>query len=62
MPLLARNTQGRNNGVISDYLLSNFGNLSLRDLTTLLCQGSEYDTIAPSGSEKSRYEPYDDQR
>jgi integrase len=38
MPLLAKTTQDRSRGVIANYLVLEFGNLSLRDLTPLRLQ------------------------
>jgi hypothetical protein len=38
MPLLASTTQGRYRGVLNNYLLPTFGNLSFRDLTTMSLQ------------------------
>jgi integrase len=38
MPLMAKSTQNRYQGVIRNYLLPVFGNLCLRDLTTLAIQ------------------------
>ena len=38
MPLMAKSTQDRYQGVIRNYLLPAFGNLCLRDLTTLSIQ------------------------
>jgi ATP-dependent helicase/nuclease subunit A len=38
MPLMAKTTQGRSRGVIANYLVPEFGKLSLRDLTPLRLQ------------------------
>jgi integrase len=38
MPLMAKSTQGRSQGVIAGYLIPAFGKLCLRDLTTLSVQ------------------------
>ena len=38
MPLMAKTTQDRSRGVIANYLVPEFGRLSLRDLTPLRLQ------------------------
>ena len=38
MPLMAKTTQDRSRGVIANYLVPEFGGLSLRDLTPLRLQ------------------------
>ena len=39
MPLLAKSTQSRYQGVLDNYLIPNFGHLALRDLTPMHLQG-----------------------
>jgi integrase len=47
MPLLAKSTQERSEGVIKNYLMPTFGRLCLRDLTTLTVQ-RYFSTMATS--------------
>jgi integrase len=58
MPLMAKTTQHRYRGVIANYLAPTFGNLCLRDLTTLTVQryfsGLSSSTLAHESKDKIR--------
>src|SRR5437762_10607836 len=54
MPLMAKSTQNRYQGVVRNYLLPAFGNLCLRDLTTLAIQRYFSGMTAPELSHESK--------